>query len=236
MAQRHPTSSRRTERTSQNAEAEDAFVARVFQASTWAKQNTQTLVLLLLILAAVIAGGVYYVDYRGARTEQAVVQLEQIQQVANFGDREQAKTQFASFIANFDGTIYADEARLLLAELHLESGEPELARTVLEASGLSIGDPLGVQIALLEGKVLESTGDLEAAEALYLNVAEGAELGFQRVDALEDAARTRELQGDHAGAADLFQRIVDGMEPGHQELPYYQMRLAEARTAASAAG
>lgn len=232
MAQRHPTSSRRTDRTSQNAEAEDAFVARVYQASTWAQENTQTLVLLLLILAAVIAGGVYYVDYRGQRTEQAVVQLEQIQQVANFGDQQQAKTQLADFIARFDGTLYANEARLILAELHLEDGEPELALTVLEDSDLTLVDPLGVQIAILEAKVLESTGDLEAAETLYLNVAEGAELGFQRIDALEDAARTRELQGDHAGAAELFQQIVDELEPGDQELSYYQMRLAEARTSA----
>jgi len=233
MAQRHPTSSRRTDRTSQNAEAEDAFVARVYQASTWAQENTQTLILLLLILAAIIAGGVYYIDYRGQRTDQAVVQLEQIQQVANFGDQQQAKTQLADFITRFDGTLYANEARLILAELHLEDAEPELALTVLEDSDLTLGDPLGVQIAILEAKVLESTGDLEAAEALYLNVAEGAELGFQRIDALEDAARARELQGDHAGAAQLFQQIVDELEPGDQELPYYQMRLAEASTGAA---
>jgi len=233
MAQRHPTSSRRTDRTSQNAEAEDAFVARVYQASTWAQENTQTLILLLLILAAIIAGGVYYIDYRGQRTDQAVVQLEQIQQVANFGDQQQAKTQLADFITRFDGTLYANEARLILAELHLEDAEPELALTVLEDSDLTLGDPLGVQIAILEAKVLESTGDLEAAEALYLNVAEGTELGFQRIDALEDAARARELQGDHAGAAQLFQQIVDELEPGDQELPYYQMRLAEASTGAA---
>jgi len=233
MAQRHPTSSRRTDRTSQNAEAEDAFVARVYHASTWAQENTQTLILLLLILAAIIAGGVYYIDYRGQRTDQAVVQLEQIQQVANFGDQQQAKTQLADFITRFDGTLYANEARLILAELHLEDAEPELALTVLEDSDLTLGDPLGVQIAILEAKVLESTGDLEAAEALYLNVAEGTELGFQRIDALEDAARARELQGDHAGAAQLFQQIVDELEPGDQELPYYQMRLAEASTGAA---
>lgn len=232
MAKRHPTSSRRTDQTSQNAEAEDAFVARVYQASTWAQQNTQTLVLLLIILAAIIAAGVYYVDYRGTRTEQAVVQLEQIQQVANFGDQEQAKSQLADFIARFDGTLYANEARLILAELHLESGEPELALTVLQDSDLAMGDPLGVQIAILEAKVLESTGDLEGAEALYLDVSEDAELAFQRIDAFEDAARMRELQGDHAGAAELFQQIVDVLEPGDEELSYYQMRVAEARTAA----
>jgi len=64
----------------QTSEAEDAFVAGVFQASTWAKQNTQTLVLMGIVLAVVLGGVVYWVDFQADRTQQAVVQLEQIQQ------------------------------------------------------------------------------------------------------------------------------------------------------------
>lgn len=230
MAQRHPTSSRRADKPSSSNEAEDAFVARVFELSTWARENTQTLAVLLIVVVAIGAGVRYWVSYQADVAEQAVVELEQIQQATRLGDPEAAKTQLQQYIERFGGTPYAEEARLVLAELHLESGFPHLALDALEGSSASLREPIGIQIAILAAKAHESAGQLDRAEAGYLEVADRAELGFQVVNALGDAARVREMNGDLAGAVELYEDILVRLEdaPAEQRGPY-EMRLAEVR-------
>lgn len=232
MAQRHSTS-RGGDRHDKGT-ADDAFVARVFEASTWAQKNTQTLILLGIVLL-VLGGGVFYwLSYRSNLAETAAVQLEQIRQVAQMGDPETARAELDQFLETFGGTPYAAEARLALAELHLRADRPEEAVSVLAASDVSIGEPIGVQLAVLHGKALEAAGRLEEAEEVYLEVAERAELDFQRVEALGDAARIRESAGDPAGAVALYERLLDELEPGHGDHGLYQMRLSEARARADA--
>lgn len=228
---RHPTSSRRPKKDAAS-EQEDAFLAKVYGASTWAEQNSQMLILLGVVLAVLVGGAFYYVNYRANLTEQAILQLEQIQQGVMVGDQEAAKTQLRTYIGRFDGTPHANEARLLLASLHLEGNAPDEALGVLEDSDLGLGHPLGVQVAILEGKAMEAAGRLDEAEEIYLDVADRAELGFQVVGALADAARVREHSDDVEGAAELYERILEELDETDPQRGYYQMKAAEARVRA----
>lgn len=232
MAQRHSSRGGDRHEKGTKGTADDAFVARVFEASTWAEKNTQTLILLGIVLL-VLGGGVFYwLSYRSNLTETAGVQLEQIRQMTQMGDPETARAELDQFIETFGGTPYAAEARLALAELHLQADRPEEAVAVLSESDVSLREPIGVQLAVLHGKALEAAGRLEEAEEAYLEVAERAELEFQRIEALADAARVRESTGDLDGAVALYERLLDEMEPGDGDYGLYQMRLAEARARA----
>ena len=121
---RHPTSRRKQE---EKKEAEDVFVEKVLQISTWAKKNSQALTIAAVAAVILVAAGLYIRSVRAYRIQQAVAQLEQVQQQAAFGEREQAKSSLLQYLATFEGTPYALEARLVLGQLYLEDGDPEAA-------------------------------------------------------------------------------------------------------------
>ena len=228
MAKRHPGSSRRRPGEQKTVEADDVFIARVLEFTGWAKNNSQVLILFGIALAAVILGAVYYSNWRQAQAETAVAELERIAQSVGISDPEASKISLEQYLERFAGTPYAAEARLLLAQIYMDGGQAGQALTTLEDSGESLRDPMGVQIATLEARALEAQDRLGEAEALYMRIAEGADLAFQRVGALEDAARIRMTTGNYAGAAELYQRLLDEEEFSVEQQGIYEMRLGEA--------
>ncbi len=228
MAKR-PTGSRHKN----TPDAEDAFVARVVEWTTWSQKNTQVLVLFGVALVVVVVGIMYYVNYRQNLGVVAAQELETLHQVAASGDTETARLRFAQYLERFGGTPYASEARLALAQLHLEGGAAEQALEVLAASSVGLSDPIGPQIAILQARAHEELGRLGEAERLYLQVAQEAELEFQRIQALRDAARLRMMAGNPQGAVELYERILNELPSESPDRGAIQLRLGEARTAAA---
>lgn len=230
MAKRHP--SRRHKKDDKRHDQDDAIIAGILEVSTWAKRNTQTVILFGLALALVVGGVIYYVNFQESLETQAVEQLEQLQQTVALGEPEAAKAQLEQYLDRFEGTPTAPEARLLLAKLYLDTDQPQQAVETLEASGLSVTAPLGAQLHTLLAKAYEAAEELSRAEETYLHVADQAELGFQRREALADAARLRSRQDNPSGAAELYEQILELLEQNDPERGVYQMRLAEARAEA----
>jgi predicted negative regulator of RcsB-dependent stress response len=235
MAQRHPSSKRRPD-PRRGDEAEDVFVAKVFEASRWADKNRVTLIAAIVLVVVGGFGIKSWMDYRERLHEQAVLQLEEIQQSIALGDPETAKAELSQYLSRFGSTPYAGEARLLLAELYLESDQAPQAVETLEASDIPPAEPMGVQIETLKAKAYEAAGRLDEAEGTFLRVADRAELQFQAVEALADAARIREAKGDWAGAIEIYERILEDLEESDADAGLYELRLAEARTAAESGG
>jgi TolA-binding protein len=173
---------------------------------------------------------VYYASYRRDLNRQAIAELERVGNmaaVAPSGDASMAEAELNSYIERFGGTRHAAEAELLLAQLQLSQGRAEQAVVTLEDFPRPERDPLGLQARTLLGRAYEELGRFEEAEQAYLSVAEAAGLDFERRDALADAARARSRRGDHAGAADLYRQILEGLEETHYERGLFEMRLAE---------
>ena len=224
MARRHSSTSRN--RPAAAADSDDVFVEKTLAFSGWAQQNRQTLILIGVAVAAVLVGGLYYWNYRRQHLERAAVELERVEQGAAFGDTTTAKVELAQYVESFGNTPYGNEARLLLGQISLESGQADEAVKTL-ASGANLDDPLGVQIAGLLARAYEQKGDPKQAEDLLLRLAAAAPLEFQVRDALEEAARLRAVQGNNAGAVELYQRILDKLEANAPERGVYELRLEE---------
>ena len=222
----HPTS-RRSPHTPEPQD--DAFVAGVIDASRWAGKNRPALILAAVVLALVVAGGVYYVNFQRSLVNQAVNQLETIHQSISIQLYEDAKAQLSTFLERFEGTEQAREAVVLLGRLHLEAGDAAVAVSVLERGDLGLGDALGIQGGSLLARAYEDQGRWGEAEALYLGVADQAELDFQVREALYGAARTRHRQQNIAGAAELYERILQTFEADDPGRGIYELRLAEMR-------
>lgn len=227
MSQRHPTA-RRKQRD--HDETDDLFVAKVLEISQWSSRHRQVLTGLGIVLVVLIGGGIYWRSYKASLAEQATQELVTIQQTRALGDPQQAEADLQVYLQRFGGTPMADEARLLLGQLELETGNPQGAITALEPLSGS-RSPLGIQATYLLASAQEEAGNPEQAERLYLTVANRASLDFYVRDALAQAARIREDRGDYAGAAQLYEEVLTYIDENDPQRGVYELRLAEARTA-----
>lgn len=230
MAQRHPRSRRTRKQTADDGE--DAFVASILDFSNWAQQNQQLLTVAAVVAVILIAGGLYYNSYRSQLTQQATEQLETIYQSVAINDVEGAKIDLATFLERFGGTPYEAEARLLLGELYLESGEPQQAMAVLGPLGTSPRAAIELQGAFLLAAAYEQEERWAQAEETYLEIADRSELDFQVRDALSSAARIRAAHlEDPEGAIELYEDVLAQLEENSPDRGRYEMRIQEIRSA-----
>lgn len=210
---------------------DDLFVARILEVGNWLKTNQQVVAIAAVALVIAMASLLYYRSYRGSLVEQAAEQLERIHQQTAVGDTEGARDALVLYLERFGNTPYAGEARMLLGELYLAADAPDQARAVLEPMARAPREPLELQAASLLAAAYEQEGRPSDAETLYLRIADRSNLDFQIRDALASAARIRASQGDAAGAAELYQRILDGLDENAPDRGTWEMRLAEISTA-----
>ncbi|NNF12848.1 MAG: tetratricopeptide repeat protein [Gemmatimonadetes bacterium] len=232
MAQKHPRS-RRTRKQSTD-DGEDAFIASILDFSNWAKGNQQLLTVAGVVAAILVAGGLYYNSYRSQLTDQATEQLETIYQSVAIDDIEGAKVDLATFLDRFGGTPYEAEARLVLGELYLESGEPQQAMAVLEPLGSSPRAAIELQGAGLLAAAYEQEERWQEAEETYLGIADRSELDFQIRDALAAAARIRADHLDNPeGAVELYEEVLAQLEENAPQRGEFEMRIQEIRSSQS---
>lgn len=225
MTQRSPAQ-RRAANDKQELD-EDVFIARILEIGNWFKFHQQAVTVGLVVLVVAVASLVYYRSYSGSLTEQASNQLEEIHQSVALGDTRGAQNALVLFLDRFGTTAYAGEARMLLGELYLAGNEAEQALAVLEPMAESPREPLELQAAALLGAAYEQEGRWADAEATYLRIADRSELDFQVRDALAAAARIRAAQGNAEGAAELYRRILDGLDENAPDRGTWEMRIAE---------
>ena len=231
MTKRHRPGARRLPH--EHEEQEDAFVAKVLDVSEWTRTHREVLTLGVVVLGLAVAGGLYYWNFAQERDQRALLQLELIHNSISLDAKEDAKAMLRTFLDQFGASPHSREGVLLLARMNLETGAAPVAVSILEDEGMSLNSPLGLQAGFLLARAYEETGRWPNAEALYLDIADHAELDFQIRESLDDAARARMRQQDAAGAAELYERILDTFDGADPERGVFEMRLAEAREIAS---
>jgi predicted negative regulator of RcsB-dependent stress response len=229
---KHPGS--RKTRPQSASEPDDVFVARVLHLGKWAEANQQLLTVLIVVAAILMAGLVYYRNYRSSLNVQAAQQLELVYQTASIQDTEGAVNELTTFLERFSGTAYEGEARLVLGEIYLRDGRSEQALAVLEPLGSSPRRPIELQGASLLAAAYEQVGRQQEAEEIYLTIASRSDLDFQVRNALAAAARIRSDRGDVAGAIQLFEQAIEGLEEDSPQRGLYEMRIAELRAGTNA--
>lgn len=224
---RHPT----RRRANREAEAEDAFVARVLEIVAWARAHARILTLGVIAVGVIAAGSLYFVNHRSTQNAQAEVRLTEIRQTAAV-NTALAISDLEAFVAQFGATSAGNDARILLASLYLESDRAQQAADILSSLAGNVRTTHGTSAAFLLAAAHEALGQPGQAEAVYLRIGEQARFDFERREALDNAARIRLDGGNAAGAAELYQRLVDGSPEGSPERAFYEMRSAEAKVLA----
>lgn len=224
----------RSPKRAQQVQPDDAVLARAIEFTEWARRNTAIVIGVAVVLFVVIGGLIWYRADQSRRLEEAAIAFLQIEQTVLMGDEAIATRDLQQYVQRHDGTPYADEARVLLGQVHLQGGRPADAITALQPLADRLNDsPVGPQAALLLATAQEANNDTQGAIATYLLVADRADADFRRQEGLMGAALLRSQTGDHAGAAELYGRLVAMNEVGSSERTLFEMRLAEEEALAS---
>ena len=236
MAKHHPAA-RRVHRATHD---EDKFVAGVLESSAWAQTHGRTLVIAGVLGVLLVVGGLWYRSNRVATRERAASELSQVRATVQSGNVQLAQQDLENYVRRFGSTPSGAEAKLMLAQLHLETNQPAKAIGVLEDLADDSDSPLGYGASLLLGAAHENNKQPAEAERVYLRVADDSRFAFQKREALDRAARLRLEQGNTAGAVQLYERILATFEDekeeevNQQEKSVFEMRLAELKAAAPA--
>lgn len=227
---RHPNATRAHRAPT---EPDDVFTTRVVEFALWARKHVRLLGIAALAVVLVLAGALYYRSYQRTLRDQAAAQLNEVRATASSGNRQLAIRDLENFLKRFDGTPAADEARVVLAEVFLADGNPDKAIETARPLASDLDEPLGVTAAFLVASAHEAKNQAGEAEQLYLRIADRAQLAHQKRDALAAAARIRMDRGDAAGAAQLYERILESLSVTNPDRAIYEVRLGEARALAS---
>lgn len=222
---RHPTS----RRVKRDAHAdEDAFIAKVMETVGWAKANSRRLTIAAVVLIIATLSLLYYRNQSTRLRDRAETELSQVRTAALAGNTALAIRDLEAYLARFGGTAAAPEARLLLGKAYIETGNTQGAIDLLRDQAADVGDPMGVAAAMLLAAAYEAAGQPDEAVATYLQVADGAEMEYERATALEAAARLRFSQGDAEEAVTLYDRILGILPEDSPDRAIIEMRRAEA--------
>lgn len=223
-----PSVASRSKRPARPVESDDVVLARALQFSAWARRNARLIIALAVVAAVAVGGYIYYRIWEAQRAEKASIRFMQVEQTVMSGNATLAERDLKDLIHRFDGTDEADEARLMLAKIYLDGGQPKKAVPILEAATDNLKSPIGVQRSMLLATAQTLAGDREGAVKTYQRVGDDAPMQFQREEALQDAALLREQTGNYAAAAQIWRRLADGAEEGSFQRSLFEMRAAEA--------
>ena len=220
------------------ASGDDQFVAGVFQIATWAQKNARGLVLAIVALAVLVGGLFYYLDYQRRVREAASTEIRAIRFALESGQSSQIEDRIGAFLAQFDGSDYAREARMLLAHsMLLQNRAAEaIAPARAAAEGRVGGDVVGTRAAFLLAAAYEEVGDLPSAISVYEEIGDRARLSLNKRRGLEGAARLKDVSGDSPGAAILYDQLVELVPEESPTRMFYEMKLAELQAAAIVVG
>jgi len=208
---------------------EDAFVAGIHRLLEWMGRNLRLLLLGAAGAVLVALGLMYYVNFKATVREQAATDLARLR--LSSASPEQLIPDVESFIGRYDGTASADEARVLLGHLYLDSGRGADALAVLRAVGAPADHPTGFAARSLLALAQEQSGDVRAAESTWQSLGRDARFGFQRREARANVARLYAQQGRVAEAIAIYEEIAREAEEDDDPSAagVYRIRLGELR-------
>ncbi len=228
MSKKHPGASR----VRRARHDEDVFVESVLEGSVWAKQHGRILLFAGIAAFLLLAGGIYYRNYRSQLNDRANAELNAVRGTVMSGNKQLAATDLKNYIARYGKTRAGAEARTMLAQLHLSMNQPAQAVQAIQPIADSPDESPAPNFLL--AAAYEAQNQPEKAEQEYLKIADKASFGFEKREALERAAVLRAQRGNTAGAIELYNRAIELLPEDSPDRPIYEMRIAELRGGAPA--
>ena len=187
------------------AAADANFARRLVQ---WAKGHRQATAYLGIIVGV---GAVLFVwNLWTTRTAEraAGARLEQARLAVDSKNFRLAASELSQLVANYSGTHAAQQATILLAQVHLGQGQNQLAIDVLKRFAPDADRAYRAQAYGLLGAAYENVAHPKEAAEAYGRAAGVARFPFLRAQFLSDAGRAWLAGGDTTQALAAYRAIV----------------------------
>jgi predicted negative regulator of RcsB-dependent stress response len=171
----------------------------------WWNDNSQSVVVGLLLGAIAIVGWNMWQGNRRGNAEQAATVYQQLVKATEAKQSEPATKLAERLIQQYSGTAYSDFGRLFLAKLKVEAGDLVGAKKALEEILASTDDETLKTVATLRlGRVMLAAGEIEPALKLI-----GA---YTDQKAGKFAGLYQELKGDLLAASKRYSEARDAYQ------------------------
>jgi predicted negative regulator of RcsB-dependent stress response len=229
---KHPTA----RRVHREQNEEDVFVSGVLETGLWAKHHQRILTTTLLVLAVLVAGFAYMRHFNAQAEEKASMELTGLRQEVLQGNQPLAIRDLTAFVKKYGSTPSSEEARLLLAQEYMQTGQAPKAITAIEPVAKNPAKGEGASAALLLAAAYEASNQPAKALDAYKSIAAKARFGFEKREALDRAAALEINRGNNAAAAELYEQSLNTLPKDNEERQVYEMRIAEAKAAGAKSG
>ena len=174
----------------------------------WIGKHKQASAYGAAVLLAVVGFAVWSFISSGRVEAEARSNLASARMAFDSRNLALAASELARVRENFSGSLAAEEATLLLAQVRLLQGENEQSVQMLQELASSASAPYRAQAHGLLGVALENSGKPAEASDAYEKAAAETKLDAIAAQFLSDAARTRLAAGDSSRAISLYRRVV----------------------------
>ncbi|MEC4668855.1 MAG: tetratricopeptide repeat protein, partial [Nitrospirota bacterium] len=158
-----------------------------------------------------VGGGVWFTQAAQVRKENfAARELSQARTAADAGNFQLAASDLNGIIGTYGRTPAAQEAVILLANVHLQQGQAALAAAELQ--DFLNGGPqreFRAPAAGLLGSAWEELGDFSRAADAFEQAVDAMPYAMIRSQYLMDLGRAASISGDPARAAAAYERIIE---------------------------
>jgi predicted negative regulator of RcsB-dependent stress response len=178
----------------------------------------------ILVAAAVVY---FFITAQRRKEQFAANALDNARAEIAAGNPALAASDLSQLISGYGGTIAAEDAAILLAQVRLTESQP--AAAIVELRKLIDQGPRDQFIAPAHGLLAaaqEQAGSFDEAADEYLIAAEAAWYDFLRAQYLVSAGRALTEAGDTARAITVYQRVIDGY-PDDVSATEAKVRLGE---------
>ncbi|HET6681486.1 MAG TPA: tetratricopeptide repeat protein [Gemmatimonadaceae bacterium] len=188
----------------------NAVEDRAVASLTWARENLTAVIIGAVVVVAGIVG--ISVARRSAaiketRAEQA---LFAAQQSFTAGNLPLAQSDLQKMLARYDGTRAADQASLLLAQIHYQAGQVDSGLVLL--GKMTSAGPEGAAVDALRAAGLETQNKLDDAAAAYQAAAQKAGAGSVADGYRAEAARVLATAGKKDEALAIWRELANDEE------------------------
>ncbi len=163
---------------------------------------------------AVVGLSVWFMfSARSRREAFATGELNQARVAADAGNLQLAASDLGRVVSTYGNTNAGQQAAILLARVHLQQDQPDLAVSELRTFLNSTPKATFVAPAAgLLGGALEQMGQFAEAAPAFRQAAEASEYSLVRAQYFLDAGRAAALAGDTAGAVESYVAAIQAAE------------------------